>query len=194
MIYALSLLLLCAAAIISRRLLHPRETRMVQSAVIELPASTVFEIIGDLRRLPSWGRHPRWLPRPLRLSTMSRWGEQLLLEERSSSSRGIAPEEIRIRCIANQEFGYQSLRRHGLNFESIFRLAADSGKCRLTWEVRYQTRRLADILGGKTIADAARASMASSLEYIRRLALQRPDAVETQNGMYQAHRDHIPAA
>ena len=194
MIYALPLLVVFAAVIISLRIMHPRETRMVLSAIIDLPASTVFEVIGDLNRLPSWGRHPHWLPRPLRISTMSRWGEHLPLEQRTASGRNVAPEEIRIRCIPNRELGYQSCRHRGLNFESIFRLAPDSGRCHLTWEVRYQTRRLPDILGGRTIANAARASMASSLEYIQRLALHRPDAVCARNGMYGAHRDHIPAA
>lgn len=194
MIYALSLLVLLAAAIISLRILHPRETRMVLSAIIDLPASTVFEVIGDVNKLPSWGRHPHWLPRPLRISTMSRWGEHIPLEQRSACGRHSAPEEIRIRCLHNQELGYQSLRRRELSFESTFRLTPNSGKCQLTWEVRYQTHRLPDILGGKTIAHAARASMASSLEYIQRLALHRPDSVYAGNGMYETHRDHIPAA
>jgi hypothetical protein len=194
MIYALSFLGLFAAAIFGLRIVHPREIRMVLSAIIDLPASTVFEVIGDLNKLPSWGRHPHWLPRPLRISTMSRWGEHLPLEQRPASGRKGVPEEIRIRCIPNQELGYQSFRRRRLYFESIFRLAPDSGKCQLTWEVRYQTHRLPDILGGRRIANASRASMASSLEYIQRLALQRPDSICAGNGMYEAHQDHIPAA
>jgi hypothetical protein len=194
MIYALSLFVLLAAAIMSLRILHPRETRMVLSAIIDLPASAVFEVIGDVTRLPSWGRHPHWLPRPLRISTMSRWGEHIPLDQRSACGRHTAPEEIRIRCLHNQELGYQSLRRRELSFESTFRLTPDSGKCQLTWEVRFQTHRLPDILGRKTIANAARASMASSLEYIQRLALYRPDAICARSGMYETHRDHIPAA
>jgi len=194
MIYALSLLGLFAAAMFGLRIVHPRETRMVLSAVIDLPASTVFEVIGDLNRLPSWGRHPHWLPRPLRISTMSRWGEHVPMEQRPACGHHSAPEEIRIRCLQNRELGYQSLRHRAVDFESTFRLTPDSGKCQLTWEVRYQTHRLPDILGGRRIANAARASMASSLEYIQRLALHRPDSVYAPNGMYEAHRDHIPAA
>lgn len=125
---------------------------------------------------------------------MTPWGEFAQARTRKSGTRPKGPEKIWVRHLKNREFGYRSVRRHDLSFESTFRLAPEEGKCLLTWQIRYQVHRLPDILGKSAIEADARASMANSLALIQRLALGYPDTVSTRDLMYQPRRDQISAA
>lgn len=194
MIYVLSLLTIFAATIFSLRTSNSRETRLVLSKTIHRPASSVFELIGAVERAPVWRRRPYWLPGPLRISTMSRWGERGSADQHRAGGAHGRPEEIWIRHLQNREFGYRSVRRRDLSYESTFRLSPGEGKCQLTWEIRYRVHRLPDIIGQTAIAAAARQSMESSLEYIQRLALSYPESVCSRDGIYEARRGQIPAA
>jgi hypothetical protein len=194
MISAVLFFALLASAILAVRKIRPRETRLVLSAAIDLPVHSIFEVIGDARKTPSWRRQPRWLPGPLRVSTLARWGEHIPLEQRSPGARRGASEEISIRCIADREFGFRSVLRNEPSYESILHIIPENGKCRITWEIWYETRRLPDLVRRKSIAQAARASMADSLEYIQRLALLSAAPVSSRSRIHEAQRGQIPAA
>jgi hypothetical protein len=194
MIYVLSMVTLIVAAVLSLRTTHSRETRLVLSTTIARPASVVFSVIGAMERAPVWRRRPVWLPSPLRITLMTPWGEFAQAKTRKSGIGPKGPEEIWVRHLKNREFGYRSVRRHDLSFESTFRLAPEEGKCLLTWEIRYRVHRLPDILGKSAIEAGARASMANSLELIQRFALGYPDTVSTRDLIYEARRDQISAA
>jgi hypothetical protein len=194
MIYLVPLLTIIAAGLFSLRSAHSKETRLVLTTTIHRPASFVFEVIGAVERSPVWRRRPQWLPGPLRISNMSRWGEHTPAEQRASGRTRQGLEEIWIRHVQNREFGYRSIRRRDLSYESTFQLSPGDGKCQLTWEIRYRVHRLPDILSQTAIAAAARKSMASSLEYIRRMALIVPDSVCDRHAIYEDRRGQIPAA
>jgi hypothetical protein len=194
MLYVLSLLTIAVVAFFALRTSNSRETRLVLSATIPRPDGSVFAVIGAVERAPVWYRQPCWLPGPLRISIMTPWGELSPTGKRKTGSRPNGPEEIWIRHLKNREFGYRSIRRRDLSYESTFRLSQEDGKCRLTWEVRYQVHRLPDIISQAAIATAARASMANSFKLIQRLALSSPDAVRARDLIYEARRDQISAA
>jgi hypothetical protein len=173
MIYVLPFLIFGLAAFFSLRTSHSREARLVLSTIIQRPASCVFDVIGDVERVPVWHRRPCWLPGPLRVSTLACWGDPTPAHRHAAGNGRKAPDEIRIRCLEGREFAYRSMRRRDLNYESSFRLSPDGGKCLLTWEIRYQVHRLPDVMSRATIAAAARMSMANSLEHIRRFTNSR---------------------
>jgi hypothetical protein len=194
MIYLFSLLTIVAATFVSLRTSNSRETRLILSTTIHRPASSVFELVGAVDQVPVWRRRPCWLPGPLRISTMSGWGERVSGNRRSTGAALRNPEEIWIRHLPNREFGYRSVRHRDISYESIFHLSSGDGKCLLTWEIHYQLHRLRDIIGHAAIAAAARESMESSLDHIRRLALSHPETVHAHDGLYEARRGQIPAA
>lgn len=194
MMYVLSLLTVVAVGFLSLRGSHSKEIRLVLSTIIHRPASLVFEVIGTVERAPVWSRQPAWLPGPLRISIMSRWGDHTPTHQRAAGGTLKGPEEIWNRHMPDHEFAYRSVRRRDLSYESTFRLSPDDGKCRLTWEIRCRVYRLPDIVGRAAIAAAARESMANSLDYIRRLVLSGPESVRADTRIYEARRGHIPAA
>jgi len=194
MLYVLSFLTIVVAAFFSLRTSNSRETKLELSATIPRSAGSVFAVIGAVERAPVWCRRPYWLPNPMRISVMAPWGERSSARKRKTGIGPRGPEEIWIRHLKNREFGYRSIRRHDLSYESIFRLSPEDGKCRLTWEVRYRVHRLPDLMSQAAIAAAARASMENSLKLIQRLVLSCPDSVRARDLIHEARRDQISAA
>jgi hypothetical protein len=193
MISALSILILLGAFFFWLRKFHPRETRLILSATLDQPASSIFEVIGDVMRAPSWSRQPTWLPRAVRMSRMSPLGAHIPARQLPQAS-SMAPEEIRIRCLQNREYSYRSTRPHDFSYESAFYLTPDQGKCLLIWEIRFRTNRVPDIVGRALIATRMRASMVSSLAHIRRLAATYGSPAYARNEIYEARAGQIPAA
>ncbi len=194
MIYVLSMVALIVAAFLSLRATHTKETKLVLSTTIARPAAVVYPLIGKEERVPIWRRSPFWLPSPLRITLMSAWGELTQARTRKTGLHHTGTEEICVRHLKNREFGYRSVRRHDLSFESTFRLTPGEGECLLTWEIRYRVCRLPDILGKPAIEAGARASMSISLALIERLALGYPATVSTRELIHEARRDQISAA
>jgi hypothetical protein len=146
MIYWMSFFSVVAAAFVSLRGYKPRETRLVLSKVIPRPVESVFQVIKAVEQAPVWRRHPAWLPDFLRVSRMSGWGGHRPYRKKTSDVRLHGPEEIAIHSLNDREFGYQSSRPRDLRYASRFRLKAQGERCHLTWEVRFQVRRLPDVL------------------------------------------------
>jgi hypothetical protein len=118
MLYVLSLLTIVVAAFFSLRTSNSRETKLELSATIPRSAGSVFAVIGEVERVPVWCRQPYWLPNPMRISVMAPWGERSSARKRKTGSGPRGPEEIWIRHLKNREFGYRSIRRHDLSYES----------------------------------------------------------------------------
>jgi hypothetical protein len=194
MIWYLSISAILIAGLFSVRRTLPRETTLTLSATIGRPASSVFKIIEDAERAIEWRRRPHWLPAPLRLSMLSCWGEPLPVDRNAGTGTRCREEEIRIRCLQDRELEYSRIRRNDLSYESTFRLMPADGQCLLTWQIRYQAHRLADILGRTRIATASLESMANSLDFIDRLARSRQEADVAHSHIYEAHRGQVPAA
>jgi hypothetical protein len=193
MIYLLSLLTIAVVAIASARTTHGRCTKVVLTATIPRPASSIFAVISATERAPVWRRHPVWLPHPLRIATLIPCGDRP--HPKRVSRHGLqGPEEIFVRQVKNREFGYRSLRRHDLSYESTFLLSPGEGKCRVTWEVQIRTHRLADILAQRFILAATQASMAHSLQWIQHVVLSRTDMAHSPGRIFAAPQDQIPAA
>ncbi len=125
---------------------------------------------------------------------MAGWDKILPADHRVSGSTRGYQEEIHVRSIQNREFGYCSIRRRDLIYESTFRLSAENGKCLLIWEIRYQLFRLPDIVTRNIIAASVHRSMSNSLGMIRRLALIRPASLYRREELFEARRGHVPAA
>ena len=194
MILYLSISAILVAGFFSVRRTLPKETTLTLSATIGRPASSVFKIIEDAERAIDWRQRPHWLPAPLRLSMLSCWGEPVHANRRAGTSTRSREEEIRIRCLQDRELEYSRIRRNGLSYESTFRLLPADGQCHLTWQIRYQAHRLADILGRTRIATASLESMANSLEFIDRLARSRMETDASHGHIYDARRGQVPAA
>lgn len=192
MIYVLPFLIFGVAAFFSLRTSYSREARLVLSTVVHRPASCVFDVISDVERAPVWHRRPYWLPGPLRVSTLACWGDLAPARRRAAGDRRKAPDEISIRCLEGREFAYRSICCRGISYESNFRLSPDGGRCLVTWEVRYQVHRVADVIGRAAIRSAAHMSMASSLEYIRHFANSR-EPVSGHDAACESS-DQLPAA
>jgi hypothetical protein len=125
---------------------------------------------------------------------MAGWGEPVPAVQRASSLDHRVPEEIHVRSLQNREFGYCSIRRRDLIYESTFRLSDEDGKCLLIWEIRYQLFRLPDLVTRNIIAAGVHRNMLKSLGTIRRLALTHPVAVYPRKELFEARRGHVPAA
>jgi hypothetical protein len=194
MMGALSLLILFIAAAWSVRSAKSKETRFVLSTIIPRPVDVVFNVVSSREGSPAWRRKPLWLPSPMRVTFMASGGEHAKGAAPGTAGRLEGHEEIWIRHLKNREFGYKSVRRNDLSYESTFRLMPEDGKCLLIWEVRYRVRRLPDLLGKPLLDAAARAGMAGSLEWIRRLALSSPESSRARSLIYEARRDQVPAA
>ena len=173
---ALLLVMVTAVSLLALHAMLAHENRVILSTVIPCPEGRVFEVIDAVHRTPSWRLRPRWLPRPLRISALACWGDESSAHFSRSRHQQLAPDEIVIRRLQNREFSYRCSGR-SLSFESTFRTFHDRGGCFLSWEIRYRSRRLPDVISRPLIAAAARRSMAFSLEYIRRFAIcrARPD-------------------
>jgi hypothetical protein len=194
MMGALSLLTGAVFAAWSVRSATPRETNLVLSTVIARPVDVVFDVVSSRAGLPAWRRKPLWLPPALRLTLMTPGGEHSRGAASEKGSRLEGSEEIWIRHLKNREFGYKSVRRNDLSYESTFHFMPEDGKCLLVWEVSYRVRRLPDLLGRPLLDAAARAGMAGLLEWIRRLALSNPESSRVRSLIYEARRDQVPAA
>lgn len=192
MVFLLSFLIV-AAAVLLRLNAARRDIRVVISATIPRSLSSVYDVISAVEMAPEWHRRPIWLPEPLRLARMVPWGSAAH-GNRCAGSLPRGSEEISIRHIKNREFSYASTRLRDLSYESIFRLVPDQGRCRLTWEVRANIRRVPDIVGRHAIASALQSSMKESFRMVQHLVLSRPEPIRSRDLIYEARRGQIPAA
>ncbi len=192
--YAISILSIFAAAWFAVRCHQARETRMELTTVIDRPASRIFNLIEEIECEPLWNRYPGWLPGPLRISAMSALGEHIPGHQARSRARSTPPREIRIRCFRDREFSCLSIHPRNVTCESTFRLYPDHGKCLLNWEIRYRSHRFTDMLRRREVAAAVRASMTTSLEHLRRRALDTQPPIYLRSTDYEARRGQIPAA
>ena len=183
-----------AAAIISVHSSTRKETRLFAAISINRPARTIFEIVEDVGREIVWYRKSDWLPGLLRVSRLSRWHEHIPPDQRHPSPGGRTPAQISIHFLKDCVFTYRSIRECDMDYECSFRLRMESGKCMLTWEMRYQARRLADAFARRRIVRSTEDSMARSLEYIKQLALVSESPKYSHAALYRDRRGQIPAA
>jgi hypothetical protein len=194
MIYVLPLLTIMVVAMVSMRTTQARLAKVVVTASIPGPASSVFAVISTMNRVPAWQRRPVWLPPTLQISVMTPYGSRRHRSKRPDRNGLRGPEEIFVRQVKNREFAYGSLRKHDLSFESTFRLAPGEGKCRVTWEVIIRAHRIPDILGKRRILATTRASMAHSLQGIQQMVLSRQPAALPPARIFAAPQNQAPAA
>jgi len=192
--YAISILAVFAAAWMAVRCHQARETRMELTAIIDRPPSRIFSLIEEIECEPLWHRHPGWLPGPLRISAMSALGEHIPGRQARGRASSTRPREIHIRCFRDREFSCLSIHPQNVTCESTFRLYPEHGKCRLNWEIRYRSHRLSDLLRRREVAAAVRASMTTSMERLRRRALDTQPPIYLHSTVYEARRGQIPAA
>jgi hypothetical protein len=192
--YIVSFLTIVAATFVTLRSHRPKEMRLVLSRTIHRPASSVFDIVGAVDRVPVWRRMPGWSPGFLKISVMSGWGEHFAPGKRGKGAEQMGPEEIRIRHIRNREFAYLSIRPKDLSYESTFRIVPADIKCQLVWEIRFRVSRVPDILRRRAIAAAVCARMSRSLDYIQHIAMSSADCSRRPDRMFATRRDHVPAA
>lgn len=153
MIWAASLVGITLLAAIVLKLMRPYRIRLVQSTGISAPHSVVFDLVSDADRVPGWYGEPLWLPSFLRVSTLSRWSEQI---PRSSRIDIAAPDgggDLQTREVRGREFGYCFSWPGVMTYETIFRLFPRQDGCQLTWELRFQLHRSVDKLAYRIRAD-----------------------------------------
>jgi len=194
MVYLMGFVIFAAAATISVRSAARKETRLLASISISRPAKAVFEIIEHVGREIVWYRKSDWLPRPLRVSQLSCWHEHVPPDQRHQTAGVKTPAQVSIHLLEDCVFTYRSTHECDMDYECSFRLGMESGKCLLTWEMRYQVRRLADILARQRIVNSTADSMARSLEYIKRLALAPERSQFSRAALHRNRRGQIPAA
>ena len=183
-----------AIAIITVHSSARRDIRLFASISIHRPAGIVFDIVEHVGREITWYRKSDWLPDPLHISQLSRWHEYIPPHQRHRAARSKFPAQLSIRILKDRELTYRSIREGGMDYECSFRLQIEDGNCLLTWEIRFQAHRLADILAGKRIVSFAEDSMARSLEYIHRIALASERPRYSRAELYRDPRGQIPAA
>ena len=137
--YLLATLAFCVLALAHLWLLGAREAHLVRSVSIGAPVETVFDLVGQVDRLPEWRLTRTSLPRALRISELSSWGEQVPAADRASPNKGGSSDQVQFRSIKNRESGYRHASR-ALRYESVFRLTPFSHRpgCHLAWDVRYR--------------------------------------------------------
>jgi hypothetical protein len=170
--YFLAALAICVLALVHLWLLGAREAHLVRSVSIGAPAPTVFDLIGQIDRLPEWRLTRTSLPRALWLSELSSWGEQVPAADRACPNKGGGNDQVQFRSIKNRESGYRHASR-ALRYESVFRLTPFSHRpgCHLVWDVRYRLLRPVDaIMSPWVAAQETGAGMEVSLQAIRRVA------------------------
>ncbi len=146
-----------------------RDVRLMRSITIKAPASSVFDVIGNVERIPDWYRRPGLLPPKLSRNQLSRWGEHIPREWRVDSSNGES-SQITIHWVKNREFVYSCRSRDGMRYDCIFRIAPKDRESTLVWEVRYQPRRWVDAMFHDLTARQISEVMKKSLDTIRRLS------------------------
>jgi len=170
--YFLATLAFCVLALAHLWLLGAREARLVRSVSIGAPVETVFDLIVQIDRLPEWRLTRTSLPRALRLSELSSWGEQVPAADRASPNKGGGNDQVQFRSIKNRESGYRHASR-ALRYESVFRLTPLTHRpgCHLAWDVRYRLLRPVDaILSPWVAATETGPGMEVSLQAIRCMA------------------------
>ncbi len=172
MIQAMGLLLVVAGVLLVFRIIAKREDCISLSAMIDRPPECVFEVVGSVGRTPLWRGQPCWLPRPFRILALACWGDRSSDRTRGGGCCHQTTDagELRVRSVPDREFSCRRIRKD-LSYESVFRISPGNGRCLLVWELRYQLRRVPDILSRRMIAADARRSMERSLDHIRRFAL-----------------------
>lgn len=150
-----------------------RQTRLMRSILIHAPASSVFEVLGNIENIPDWYRCPGLASELLALTRLSRWGEHIPSRWRLDAVNG-NDNEIKIRWSQNHELVYTCRNPKGVSYDCIFRIAAKDRDCTLLWELRYQNPRWVDaVLNRSVVVKEISKSMRRSLDTIRRLAENR---------------------
>jgi Polyketide cyclase / dehydrase and lipid transport len=149
-----------------------REVRLVRSVRISAPVEIVFDLVSQIDRMPEWRLRRPDLPRSLRTSALSCWGEQIPTSDRMYWQKGQPKDLIQFRTVANCESGYRHASR-AVRYESVFRITPlrDETGCHLSWDVRFQLFRPVDVICNQWLAaEETGPQMEVSLQAIRNLA------------------------